>query len=230
MLTFKLEKFEGPLDLLLKLIKKEKLPLTEISLAQVTGQYLTYLEEADFSPEEAADFLAIAARLIYLKSRALLPSLVTEEKEEPDLVEQLKIYQKYLEAGQEIKKRWEKSTPLLLAVAPPLALPATFSPPTGVTAESLSFAFQNFWESRLPTKSLPQRKIYRRLSLADSLTNLFCFLEKKLKISFFDFLAEKPLTEQTVYFLALLEAVRQGKAVAKQKKLFANIILYAVTE
>ena len=65
-----LEQFEGPLDLLLKLIEEDKLQITEISLAHITDQYLNYIENNDnLIPEEVADFLLIASKLIYLKSK-----------------------------------------------------------------------------------------------------------------------------------------------------------------
>ena len=76
MYRFKLEKFEGPLDLLLQLIEKQELNITDVSLAAVTEQYLNYLaERQDLPPEELADFLVVAAKLLLLKSRILLPDL-----------------------------------------------------------------------------------------------------------------------------------------------------------
>jgi segregation and condensation protein A len=71
-----LEKFQGPLDLLLQLIEKEELPIAEISIAEVTDQYVRYLDTLEeLFPEELADFLVIATKLLYLKSKTLLPYL-----------------------------------------------------------------------------------------------------------------------------------------------------------
>jgi len=89
-----LEQFEGPLDLLLQLIEKNKLQVTEISLAQITDQYLDYIAGSEqVASEEMADFLLIASKLIYLKSKYLLPDLSLVDEDDADSLEkQLKIY------------------------------------------------------------------------------------------------------------------------------------------
>jgi segregation and condensation protein A len=106
MYNVKLEKFEGPLELLLELIEKEQLKITELSLAHVADQYLDYIKNHDsIALENLADFLTIASRLILIKSRALLPMLqVTPEEEEEiqDLAKQLEEYKKFREASQKI--------------------------------------------------------------------------------------------------------------------------------
>ena len=101
-----LEQFEGPLDLLLKLIEKDKLVITEISLAHITNQYLNYIEESkELIPEEVADFLLIASKLIYLKSKHLLPDFNLEDEDDASsLEEQLKIYRQYYDAAQNINQ------------------------------------------------------------------------------------------------------------------------------
>ena len=77
------EKFQGPLDLLLQLIERDEMDITQISLAQVTEQYIGYLEEVEeLNPEEVADFLVVAARLLFIKSRVLLPTLNLGGEEE----------------------------------------------------------------------------------------------------------------------------------------------------
>src|SRR3989344_4119781 len=94
--TFKLEEFEGPLELLLKLIEDEKLDITTISLAKVSDQYLAYIKnEEELPSEEVADFLVVAAKLIYVKSKYLLPALQLEEEDGEDLEQQLKIFREY---------------------------------------------------------------------------------------------------------------------------------------
>ena len=91
----KISKFEGPLDLLLKLIEKEKLDVTEISLAKIADEFLGYLKKSsDISTEELVDFLEVMVRLLLIKSRLLVPDGVEEEKEE-NLIDRLKIYRHY---------------------------------------------------------------------------------------------------------------------------------------
>src|SRR3989338_8740737 len=96
------EKFNGPLDLLLRLIEEQKMTITEISIAKVTDEYLQELEKIqDQDPEELSDFLVLAARLLYLKSKVLLPYLA-EEEEVDDLEKQLKLYKEFVEASKKI--------------------------------------------------------------------------------------------------------------------------------
>ena len=108
-MKIRISNFEGPLDLLLQLIEKEELDITEVSLLQVTEQYLDYLEKVeDKKPDELADFLLIAAKLLYIKSRVLLPELEMDEEENAtDLAVQLKMYKKYVAARKIIQRRFE---------------------------------------------------------------------------------------------------------------------------
>ena len=82
MMDFKLQQFTGPLDLLLNLVGEQKMDISDVSLSTVTEQYLKYLEQIETKePEEMADFLLIAARLLLLKSKKLLPMTMTREQE-----------------------------------------------------------------------------------------------------------------------------------------------------
>src|SRR3989338_6596602 len=107
----KLEKFQGPLDLLLQLIEQDELNITEISLSNVTEQFFDYLNKLEESrSEELADFLVIATKLVYLKSKHLLPYLYPEADEGPSLAEQLKLYKRYADASKEIGRLWEQGS------------------------------------------------------------------------------------------------------------------------
>src|SRR3989344_5914455 len=107
MYSLKLEKFEGPLDLLLQLIERQELNITEVSLAAVTEQYLVYLSEHnDIAHEDLADFLVVAAKLLLLKSRLLLPELFVDDEEEAgtSLAEQLAVYRLYVKASHKLAR------------------------------------------------------------------------------------------------------------------------------
>ena len=99
MLEIKTEKFQGPLSLLLELIEKEELDITEVSLAKIADQYVNYIKESgDINPDDIADFLVMAAKLLYIKSKALLPYLYSDEDEEVgELEQQLKMYKELIE-------------------------------------------------------------------------------------------------------------------------------------
>ena len=107
-----LDAFDGPLDLLLQLIERHELDISEVSLCAVTDQYLSTLEQfVDVEPAALADFLAIATRLLYIKSSSLLPRPADEEDEEEDagdaLVRQLIEYRRFRQAADELRDRSE---------------------------------------------------------------------------------------------------------------------------
>jgi len=111
MITFllKQETFEGPLDLLLSLIEKQELDITTISLAQVTDQYLERVRQLQRQElPEVTDFLVIAARLLLLKSRALLAEDAPAEDQVDDLATQLAEYKIYKELAGQLSERWDK--------------------------------------------------------------------------------------------------------------------------
>jgi segregation and condensation protein A len=95
--TVELDNFSGPLDLLLKLIERQKLHICDISLASVTKDYLAFMQTAELDPHQANWFLVIASKLILVKSRALLPSSQAEvfEQEDDDLSQQLKLLSRF---------------------------------------------------------------------------------------------------------------------------------------
>jgi len=101
----KIEDFEGPLDLLLQLIEKQKMDINQISLAKVTEQYIHFIESSDgISPGELADFLVIAAKLLLIKSRSLLPYLESEDEDSGfELEKQLKMYKLFAEAAERVR-------------------------------------------------------------------------------------------------------------------------------
>lgn len=102
MIDIKIEKFQGPLNLLLQLIEKEEMDIAEVSLAKIADQYIEYIKITDkISPDDMADFLVVAARLLLIKSKALLPYLCAGEEEEEikELENQLKMYKEFLEAA-----------------------------------------------------------------------------------------------------------------------------------
>lgn len=109
--TVKLAQFEGPLDLLLHLIQKAKIELKDIFVSEITAQYLSYMEELeDVDMDRASEFLNMAATLLYIKSRSLLPNKndlgETDEGVDPEaeLIERLRLYKIYKDAGEQLKQ------------------------------------------------------------------------------------------------------------------------------
>ena len=189
MLYFKIEKFEGPLGLLLQLIEKEELDITEICLAKIADQYIDYIRSSQqMKPEEIADFLVVAAKLLLIKSRALLPFLKGEAEEEiREFEDQLRMYQEFLAAAKKIeaiigKKRFsftrEFNRQAILANAD------IFSPPKKLTAGDLSGLFNEIIKNVKPPELLEEKKLEQTVNIEDKILTIQRILIDRLRVSF----------------------------------------------
>ena len=160
-MKIKVENFEGPLGLLLQLIEKEELDITQVSLLRVAEQYIQYLDTIEKrEPEMLADFLLIAAKLLYIKSRALLPELEFEEIEDStDLAEQLRMYKKFVEASRVVKQKFEDKNFSFGRSEEKIKVKIKFEPPKSLTGDKLKKVFNKIIADldviiKLPKKSL----------------------------------------------------------------------------
>ncbi len=226
MYQVKSEQFSGPMELLLQLIEKQQLEITEISIAQVTDQYLAHIEKMENKdPEELADFLVIAARLLLIKSRALLPYLEQEE-EVDDLERQLKLYKEFIEASKKInamvlKKRFTFSRSKM-----PAKTEIEFSPPEKLKLEDLKASFLIVLKKLDPLVKLPRIMMEKTVSLQKTIMDISNFLKNQGKLGFNSLIkGAKNKTEVIINFLALLELLKQARIKIKQKKTFEDIII-----
>ncbi len=234
MYEIKIEKFQGPLNLLLQLIEQEELDISEVSLAQVTDQYLTYLKQVEeLNPEEVADFLVVAAKLLLIKSRLLLPSLnLGGEEEAKDLEEQLKMYKQYLEAGRGIARMWRQGHVAWVRPKPlVLKAEAAFTPPVGVTREVLTQAFERVLKAIEPIIKLPEVTLIRAISIQEKIVSLKELITDKVRLSWHTLVkGAQDKTEVVVSFLALLELIKQRHVVVEQPALFQDIAISRVSK
>ncbi|MBI4268344.1 segregation/condensation protein A [Candidatus Uhrbacteria bacterium] len=234
MLDIKLEQFEGPLELLLRLIENEKLAITEISLATVTDEYLKKLEQMSFHRhvDELADFLVIAAKLLLIKSRRLLPSISGEEEEEiAELERRLKIYKEFHEAATTLQKMWNAHR-VCFPRSARAVLPeeVRFLPPKRVDAAKLEAVFGALRLALQTVQPIHRLTFDSRISIQDSIARIRSVLEKRMHCSFSHVLEEKSSrSEIIVSFLALLELVKQREAQVSQERLFEDIRINRVT-
>lgn len=227
----RVEKFEGPLDLLLQLIEKEELDITQVSLSNVTDQYIQHLKEIEeISPDELADFLVIAAKLLYIKSKTLLPSLyVDEEDEGTDLEHQLKIYKEYWEAAKKIQKIISKKKftffreKLLTAEVP------AFNPPKNLTKEKMQKIFKQILKDLAPPIKLKEQKLLKKISIEQKIEQIKQMIIDRAVMSFGTLLENaKNKNEVIVSFLAMLELVKQRTVRVDQEDLFHEILIKKV--
>lgn len=232
--TIRSGSFEGPLDVLLELIEARKFFINELSLAEVTADYIVYvrnLPKLDF--EYVTGFLSVISTLILIKSRSLLPNLtLTQEEEEKiiDLESRLKLYSAVKDASQYVKDTFGKK---LVFFAPErVSELSVFSPDPKLTLLTMQTMLLGVLE-HLPQKEiLPEVSVRRVMSLDEMIEGIVLRVQDAMKISFHD-LARHPHPEDQkaekiytiVSFLAMLELIREGIVNVLQDGLFSEITL-----
>ena len=220
-----LEKFSGPLEILLNLVEEQKLSINEISLSGVAEQYIAYLKSLEEMPkEELAAFLVVATTLMLIKSRSLLPNLQLTEEEETDVKElerRLKTYKFFKELSNYIKELNRENRHLFGREAY-AGMSAVFFPPEVLTPAILKKILSEVLETIPQKEVLPKESILKTVSLEDKMTEL---KERLLRFIQFTFDSGGEQTEVIVSFLAMLELIKQGFAIFEQKKLFGSIEL-----
>ena len=228
----RLKQFDGPLDLLLHLIGKAKIDIKDIFISEITEQFIEVVRNApDFDMEEASEFLAMAATLVEIKSRSILPKPPKLDEEDPEqaLIARLTAY-KQLKKSAECMGAFEQAARLIFGKLPEeIPLP----PPTleidGLTLDALWKALQRVANRKPPeTREVDYslRNIRRDSYTVESCMEL---IESRLQLGHtrFDTLFDDaPNREEVVtLFLALLELLKLGKAHVAQSSAFDEIIL-----
>ncbi|MBI2628024.1 MAG: segregation/condensation protein A [Candidatus Niyogibacteria bacterium] len=221
----KIKQFEGPFNLLLDLIEERKLSINEISLAEVSSQYLDYLRKLPQLPRaEAASFLVVAAALILIKSKSLLPSFeLTGEEEESieDLKKRLELYKKMRQFSFYINSLYGKK--IVYKREAFLGVKLGFIEPKGIKISALCAALKNLMRTFPAKEIIPEKIIEKVVKLEDKIDELRRRMEKMIKTSFREFAGFEDKTGLVVSFLAMLELVKLGAVAVIQKEHFGDI-------
>jgi segregation and condensation protein A len=228
--------FEGPLDLLLYLIKKAEVDIYDIEIATITDQYLAHLDVmARQDLEIAGEFLVVAANLIYIKSRTLLPEdqqPPEEEAEEDDprweLIKQLVEYKKFKDAAGDLGERERLREQIFHREVRPAASISTPEQKPGlgrVSVLDLVKAFQTVLQRARERDGF--KEIYEdRFSVSDKIQSILELIEKTDRLRFFELFNDMTSrTEIAVTFLALLELIRLKQLKCVQSDVFGDIDL-----
>ncbi len=229
MVQIKTAQFEGPLDLLLQLIEEQQLDISTVALANVTEQFLAFVKNIqNKNPLNLADFLVIAAKLLVIKSKALLPNLelgVEEEETAFDLTEQLLTYKKYKEAAKFLKKldarrqqSWSREADFANLV--------TFLPDPNVTVDTLSQSLRSVAVELKEIVRLPEQVMQEVVSISEKIAHIQQLIGTTIETSLSSLIKEaKSKTEVIVTFLALLELTKQRVVILEQTELFEDITI-----
>lgn len=226
--AIKTEVFEGPMELLIELVEKRKLLINDISLAEVTDEYMQAVATMqEMSLPNTAQFVALAATLLLIKSKSLLPVLDLSSEEEAsieDLEERLKLYQIYRNAAEEVQGLFGKNNLYEPEYTPP-------SDPLFVTDEytqvnALEEAMFRVLNNLPRNEPKPKAKVRPTISLEEMMNNLQRRIEKQIKTRFSEIrAAETEHKNVIVGFLAILELFKQGNVIITQSARFDDIHL-----
>lgn len=221
--------FSGPLDLLLQLIEQEELDISQVSLANVTDQYIASLQSMEELPvDELADFLVIAAKLLLIKSRLLVPGEAEVDDTGLELEQQLRMYRAFVEASKNVAKLFNRHRVLYpregYATIEPI-----FNPPEHLKIDHLRDIFADVLKELEPITRLPQTVIVRTINIRQKIEQITQRLLAERTMSFHDLLRQSNnKTDVIITFLAVLELVKLRTATVIQESLYADVTVAAL--
>lgn len=229
--------FQGPLDLLLHLIERDDLDITAVSLVAVTDQYLQAIRTGEgFEPQALAEFVSVGAKLIYLKSKALLPrppqaegDAIEEDDVGQELIELLREYKRFSEIVDLLEERQQEGVRIYTRLAPPPELPEG-NGLESVTMERLRAIMLEVLNKKPPEPRV--RAVIPRdtaMTLSERLMDFRERLQRRGRFSFRRILGEcKTRVDVVVSFLAVLELIRSGECDAEQEGPWGDIVVVAL--
>jgi len=227
--SVKLDVFEGPLDLLLFLIKRDEIDIYDIPIAHITKQYLEYIELMKvLNLEVAGEFIVMAATLIRIKARMLLPRTVDEEEEEDpreELVQALLEYRKYKEAAQILKGKEEEQSHWFPRTDPDLSGLPKEEILVEASLYDLMSAFKRILDSQ--PKETFHTINYPRVTIEERIEYVLSCLAQKDGVVFTELFSDSPIKlVMVVTFMAILELIRLQKIYIRQTKHFSEIWVF----
>ncbi len=235
---FKINEFEGPLDLLLHLVKQSEMDIMDIEIVKLTDQYLEYISNMEkFNLSVASEYLVLAANLTYLKSKALLPSVESEEELDDDFIEtkeelesRLLEYKRYKEVTNAFKALEEARSDIHTKT------PSNIKDYKGenitlsgdVTLEDLVKAFQKYLERKELNKPVNTKITTREISITERRKSIRSILNSRKKVEFFELFEDFSKPYVVVTFLSILEMAKERELIIKQENNFEKIYCEAI--
>lgn len=237
-MTFQLKDFDGPLDLLLHLITKAQVDIKDIFVSEITDQYIASVRGAsDLDMDDATDFLVMAATLLEIKSRAMLPRppALEEDEEDPEqaLIRRLEEYKRFRETAAAMQQFEQAAQELFTKLPEEYPLPPQETELTGLTLQGLTEAFLRIWARKPAAVDQQESNHYAPRDIRrDEHTVQECMLTllhgvRRLgRMRFDEAFSAAPTREEVVtLFLALLELLKLGEMHLEQESVYGDILL-----
>ena len=221
----KTDTYEGPFEVVLDLIERKKLSINELSLATITDEFITHVRsKAHFPTEDAAEFISVAATLLVIKSKSLIPELELSEDEETDITEferRLHEYERVRAVTRSLSQIFGRSVMVSQGDKPQDPF---FSPSRDLTLSTLESVLADVLTAPIEEPPLPEARVRSTVTLEEMMDKLLERIQKKMTMTFSDFsLDATERVEVIVSFLALLELMKQGNVDAEQHDTFSPI-------
>ncbi len=229
----KINDFEGPLDLLLHLIKKSNIDIYEINLVDIANQYLEYINKMEeLNLDVASEYLVVAAELIELKSRALLPNIEVEDdiyEEDPkdSLINRLVEYKKYKEISESFRDLEEKRKEIFTKIPSNYDqyIEGLLIKNSNLNINDLLSIMNKFIDRKDLEKPLKTTVTNREYSVRDRISKIKEILKDKKKITLNELIEIKEKSYIVVTFLSILEMAKNNEIDIRQDNNFNNIII-----
>lgn len=229
-IEFKIDKFEGPLDLLLHLVKINKMNILDIEIEKITEQYLNYLNKMEkMNLEITSNYLVIASELIYIKSKMLLPRVEEEIEEDPreELATKLIEYQVYKEITEKLKEKERNRKEIYTNSGVDIKQyveDIEKKMETNVELDDLVNAFKKFLLRREEERPIKTKITEKEITVQERKTRIKNILLTKKKISFYELFEDYNKEYIVATFLAILELTKEKTITIKQENTFSDII------
>jgi len=236
-IEFKINEFEGPLDLLLHLIKESKMDIMNIEIEEITNQYMNYLHEQEkMNLEIASEYLVLASELLEIKSKMLLPSFKNEEEEEEEdpreeLINRLLEYQAYKEITKVLQEKEELRKEIYTKSPENIKnyIDENKEINLDISLDDLVDAFKKFLDRKKESKPLKTKVTVNEISVSSRRHDIKRLLKDKKKVSFFELFPVVSKEYVVATFLAILEMAKNKELVITQNDTFDDIICEVVS-
>ena len=223
--SIKTDSYEGPFELVLDLIEARKLLVNDLALASITEDFIKHVRGQEAFPvEETANFIQIAATLLLIKSKSLIPDLTLSEDENADvedLKRRLAAYEKVRDASRELARIFGKS--VMVQAGERLPEPS-FAPSRDLSADALADVLARVLAAREAVEELPEARVKPLVTIEEMMDRLAKRVQSALTLSFSEFSKNtNERVEVIVSFLALLELMKQGIVAAEQFNTYGDI-------
>ena len=233
-LTYRLDQFEGPLDLLLTLISKNKVSITDIPIAMICDQYMQYIEEAQkLDPDIASEFIVMASELMLIKSRMLLPHEEgTENDPRREIANALLLYQQAKQASKELRPMYDEFSGRYVKgtddIPPEKGLPLNLD--TALLMKALDAVMKRMKvadSSRTPTELVNPLIKHKVVSVEEKIEEICKVLEEREEASLFFLLKDADSRSELVArFMGVLELIKIGRIFITTIKVYEDVVEY----